>query len=32
MFTMGVSVQVYNYELVTRCETCVTFEMMNRNR
>src|SRR6266436_2093288 len=28
----GVSVQVYNYELVTRCETCVTFEMMNRNR
>jgi hypothetical protein len=29
MFTMGVSVQVYDYGLVTRCEACVTFEMMS---
>jgi hypothetical protein len=32
MFTMGVSVEVYDYGLVTRCEACVTFEIMNRNR
>jgi hypothetical protein len=29
MFKMGVSVQVYNYGLVTRCEARVTFEMMS---
>jgi len=32
MFTMGVSVRVYDYGPVTRCAACVTFEMMKRNR
>src|SRR6266851_5150391 len=32
MFTMGVSVQLDGYGLVTRCEPYITNEMMNRSR
>jgi hypothetical protein len=31
MFRMCVSVEVYDYGPVTRCEACVTFEIMNRS-